>query len=138
MSEGYGHNQLAFAESFADSFDLPGLSELVFTRLDTQIDLVAPAGTVRERVIAVMQWAQREGREGDLVDAVAHARPMRRDVQAAVTAVRLYRQKAAEARWYSSPNSFETCFVRTDWPFFDRTTLREGLWALVNAGPPRT
>ena len=138
MSDGYGHNEQAFAASFADAFDVAGLSDLVFTSLGTQIDQIAPDGPVRQRVIALMQWAEREGREGDLVDAVARARRRRSDVQASVKAVRAHLDRVAEARWYQSPNSFETCFVRTDWPFVDRRSLRDGLSALIAVDPPRT
>jgi hypothetical protein len=121
-----------------DAFVIDDVKELIYLRLGAQPDDVAPDGPTRTRVLALMQWAQKNGRERQLVDAVAVMRPDNDEVQAVVTVVRAHLERRTAAHWYEAPDPIETCFIRTDWPLLDRRDLRAGLRTILQGGRPRT
>jgi hypothetical protein len=139
MAGGFGPKSQALAAAMTTAFDHNGLANLVFATFDgITIDQIAEPGTVGDRVVALMQWAQQEGYEQQLVDAVVEARPGRVDIQAAAKVIRQHFERVAAAVWYEPPDAFETCFIRSDWPFINRLDLRRGLRSLIDTQMPRT
>jgi hypothetical protein len=138
VGAGFGSQAPAFAKALRDAFEIEDVRELIYYGLEAEPDEVAPEGPTSTRVFALMRWVQKNGRERQLVDAVAEMRPDNNALQAVVTVVRAHLDRYAAVHWYEAPDPIETCFIRTDWPFLDRTELRAGLRTILLGGRPRT
>ncbi len=71
-------------EAFLDAFDRESLARFVRERLDERLDDIVQRGTMPSQVHAFLEWAQRQGRLDEVVQAAAREIPGNRGLQRAV------------------------------------------------------
>jgi hypothetical protein len=137
---GYGPppNTDALCGAMTNAFDIDTLSTFVYTKLGKRMEEVAPSGTIDARVVAVLQWVDREQQERVLIDALQDALGHLGDMAAVLDRVRKHLDRMEASDWYHSPDPLQTCFIRSDEPFLDRTQLRESLDQILYRRNKRT
>jgi hypothetical protein len=75
----------AFHRALTDAYDRRDLEALAEFELGTRLDHITGAGAVPKVTLDLIQWADEQGRLGDLATAAAKARPGRPDLQQVVS-----------------------------------------------------
>lgn len=70
-----------------DAFSRAELAQLARLALDQNLDAIAGPGSLSEAISALIQWAERHGRMGDLAAAAARGRPQSRALAALAAAL---------------------------------------------------
>jgi hypothetical protein len=76
----------AISREIEDCYDYNELARLVRTRMNTRLDLIAAQGRFGDVVFELLSWAERNGREAELVRVAAQGKPGHAGMQ------RIYRQ----------------------------------------------
>ena len=76
----------AITDAIEEAYDQPELAKVLRARMDTRLDLITAPGTFSYVVFELLSWAERNGREAELVRVVAQAKPTQPKLQ------RVYKQ----------------------------------------------
>jgi hypothetical protein len=110
---------------------LPTMSDLwlLVARLDEKLDrLASPTASLKEATHAVVEWAERKGRTGDLVSTAAALNPKASGLQHLLShqGTRVATQDA---------NPFEAVLLPGGRPFLNRNVLRQFMMGLLSPTP---
>jgi len=133
-----GKQLKAVADSVCQGFDEPGLQQLLRYQLNRRLDDVAPAGTIPDRVFAILDRAEAEGWLDEFVQAVWLARCNVPTLVGLLQSLNFPPPPGLVGSAGAPPtNPFDVLDLRRGQALIDRTDLREHLRRLAGPGPDR-
>jgi hypothetical protein len=120
---------VALTEAFVTMDDLEMFAD---DALDLNLNEIT-GGPLRTAARSLVRWAEKMGRERDLLDGAKRARPKNVSLMAQVGNCEQTLELTGPVGWYAEPNPIEACIIRGRAVLFNRLNLRTHVKELLSS-----
>jgi len=128
----FGDHEADLLATIISAFPDPAeLAEFTTIRLGVNLETISAPGTLNKRVGDMIAWFVANGRDRELLTAVAEARPKAESLQLTISNCEAHLDRIEPKPWYRSADPVEACILRGKRALFNRDGLRRHMKELL-------